>query len=116
MKTIIKFSILLFVFTLNVAFTYKANPSCIGVYGVSEEDSSQIQLTLNADNTFKYQDFYDSKHKISTSGNWVQKGNKIILKSSELQLKFHHVWTLSDNGNQVKSRKGLFYYNLCKVR
>jgi len=115
MKTIIKYSILLLVCTLSVAFTYKANPSCLGVYGVSEEDPSHIQLTLKEDKTFSYQDFSDAKNKIQTSGTWVQKGNKIILKSSESQLRFHHVWTLSDNGKQVKSRKGLCYYSLCKV-
>jgi uncharacterized lipoprotein YehR (DUF1307 family) len=115
MKAIIKISILLFVCTLSVAFTYKANPSCLGVYGVSEQDPSKIQLTINPDNTFTYQDFSVANHIIKTSGTWVQKGNKIILKSSESKLKFHHVWTLSANGKQVKSRKGLCYYSLCKV-
>ncbi len=115
MKAIIKISILLFVFTLSVAFTFKTNPSCLGVYGVSKEDPSQIKLTLKEDNTFTYQDFSYSNNKIQTSGTWVQKGNKIILKSSESKLKFHHVWTLSANGKQVKSRKGLCYYSLCKV-
>jgi len=115
MKALLRISILVLVSVISLSFTPKNKVSPLGTYGVSADDFSQIQLVISPNQTFTYQDFSVANHKIMTSGTWVQKGNKIILKSSESKLKFHHVWTLSANGKQVKSRKGLCYYSLCKV-
>jgi hypothetical protein len=84
----------------------------IGTYKVSSNDPSQIELTLNADNTFYFQDFSISEKKIKTQGNWIFKGKKVILKSNENQGKFHNVWSFENKCQIAKSHKGLSFLTL----
>jgi hypothetical protein len=86
-----------------------------GTYGVSNSDPSQIKLTINSDNTFYYQDFSMPENKIAESGNWSIKGKRVYLKSNKSNVKFHNVWTISENGQVAKSNRGLTFYRLCKI-
>jgi len=93
----------------------KAN-EFIGTYGVSESDPSQIKLTINSDYTFYYQDFSVPDNKIVVHGKWSQKGKKVFLTNNEANKKFHKVWKFEKEGQVAKSRKGLCYYRLGKVK
>jgi hypothetical protein len=88
----------------------------IGTYGVYASDPSKIRLTINADNTFYFQDFSIPENKIIVHGNWMLRGNKVVLMHKNSSEKFHDVWTFKDNGKVAKSRKGLNFYRLCKVK
>lgn len=87
----------------------------IGTYGVSETDPSRIQLTLKADQTFYYQDFSVSSHKIVAQGSWTLKGNKVVLSDKNAGRRFHRVWTFDKEGKVARSRNGLTFYRLCKT-
>lgn len=97
------------------SFTQKNPNAFIGTYGVSASDPSQITLTIHTDNTFYYQDFSVPDKKIVVKGYWTLKGNKILLKDSKSNDKYHNVWTISGNGQIARSRKGLSFYRLCKM-
>ena len=53
MPTQLKLTLIL---TLLILSSFTTN-TFIGTYGVSSADPSQIKLSINADNTFTYQDF-----------------------------------------------------------
>jgi hypothetical protein len=97
------------------SFTVKNTDYFIGTYSVSASDPSQIKLIINSDHTFYYQDFSVSEKKIVIKGNWTVRGNKVILKDNDSNLKFHNVWTFDKNGQKAKSRRGLTFYRLCKI-
>ncbi len=62
------------------SFTNKYVNQFVGTYSVSVNDPSQIELTINSDQTFYYQDFSISDKKIIAKGKWTLKGNKVVLK------------------------------------
>jgi len=113
MKTTVKTLTILATVILMSSFSIKNTHQFIGTYGVSASDPAQIKLILNPDHTFYYQDFSISDKKIVTRGNWTVKGNKVVLEDNDI--KFHNVWTFEENGNVVKSRKGLTFYRLCRI-
>ncbi len=114
MKTFKLFSLLAAFFLLS-AFNYKDGQPILGSYGVSTNDPAQIKLTLKEDGSFTYQDLSNPKQKILVNGTYTQKGNKVILKSTENTVSFHHIWTIKQDGSTAKSRKGLCFYKLCKI-
>lgn len=114
MKKSIKVLALISVVMIMSSFV-KNTDQFIGTYSVAAADLSQIKLTINADHTFYYQDLSVANKKIVVNGNWITKGNKIILKNNDLEKDFHHVWTFDKNGQVAKSRKGLTFYRLCKI-
>lgn len=97
------------------SFTNKHTNGFIGTYGVSDSDPSEIKLTINPDHTFYYQDFSNSTNKIKMNGTWTLKKKKLILNSTTSGTKFHNVWTIDENGQVAKSRKGLTFYRLCRI-
>lgn len=97
------------------SFTDKNANEFIGTFGVSASDPAQIKLTINSDHTFYYQDFSISQNKIEVKGDWTSKGNKVTLKSNDPRVKFHDVWSITNNGQVAKSHKGLSFYRLCKI-
>lgn len=97
------------------SFTNKNASEFIGTYGVSESDPARITLTINADQTFSYQDLSVPDKKIAAKGNWTLKGQKVILHDQSTGIKFHDTWTFEDNGQVAKSRKGLSFYRLCRI-
>ncbi|HSF89693.1 MAG TPA: hypothetical protein VLA46_09765 [Saprospiraceae bacterium] len=97
------------------SFTNKNASEFIGTYSVSETDPAHITLTINADQTFTYQDFSSPENKIDVRGNWTLKGQKVILQDNTSRMKFHDVWSFDNHGQVAKSRKGLSFYRLCKM-
>ena len=110
-----KFKIALLGFALMIfqSFTLITN-NIIGVYGVSTSDSSVIQLQLDEDRTFTFQDYSNPNKKINISGTWEQKKGSVILSSPDYEGDFHSKWKFSKNFNMAKSRKGMTFYTLCK--
>jgi len=115
MKNTIRILAIVATTILMSAFTRINSGGFIGTYGVSSSDPSQIKLTINADNTFYYQDFSVSDKKIIVEGNWMLKGKKVVLKSNVSGKRFHDVWTFVEDGQVAKSRKGLTFYRLCRL-
>lgn len=103
------------VMLIMMSFTDTNKNAFIGSYGVSDSNPAAIRLSLNADNTFSYQDLSVSDKKIQVSGRWMQKGGKVVLTASDAAVKFHSVWSFSEQGRVAKSRKGLAFYRLCKL-
>ena len=97
-----------------LSFTNIAEYDITGTYGVSKNDPSKIELTLNRDNTFAYQDFSNSNKKIDVTGNWEVKNKHIVLNNYSSEFSFHHSWKIVKNGLVVKSRKGMTFYTLIK--
>ncbi|MCC7298661.1 MAG: hypothetical protein IT244_10045 [Bacteroidia bacterium] len=108
----IKTLALLASFALLSAFSKHTANNFIGTFSSSASDPAQIKLTLNADFSYQYQDYSDTKNKINSSGTYALKGNKVVLEN--LGSAFHTVWTFDKNGTAAKSRKGLSFYRLCK--
>jgi len=98
------------------SFSGKNSDEFIGTYGVSNSDPSQIKLTISSDHTFYYQDFSTPHKKIVVNGNWKQKGRKIVLMETNFVNRFHKIWSFAENGQVAKSRNGLTFYRLCKIK
>lgn len=97
------------------SFTNKNTPDFMGTYSVSESDPARIILTINADQTYSFQDWSASDKKITIKGNWTLKGQKVVLHDNSSGIKFHDEWTFDDEGQVAKSRKGFSFYRLCKI-
>lgn len=82
------------------------------IFGVAKDDPSQIQLKLNDDMSFKYQDLSSSKSPIKVSGVYQIKANRVILLTENIELKFHDHWRIQKEGNRAHSRKALCFYSL----
>ncbi len=114
MKEKIQTSVTLAILLSLFSFTITAKIDITGTYGVSENDSLNIELTLNSDNTFTYKDFSNSVKLIDTKGNWELKNKKVILKNFKSEYSFHTKWKISKEGKVAKSRKGITFYTLMK--
>lgn len=114
MKSILKLSLALLTITICFAFASKNNDGINATFGVSPEDPSQIELQLNKDYTFHYQDFSSPSEKLEVQGTYQIENNKIQLLSKSEEVDFHDLWKIVDNGSAAKSRKGLTFYTLRK--
>jgi len=98
------------------SFGFKAPNSAefTGTYGVGDNDPSQIELVLNEDYTYTYQDFSNPKKNIKVSGEWELKSKNTVLLKSDSELSFHKKWKIVVEGKTAKSRNGLCFYTLNK--
>jgi hypothetical protein len=112
----IKFLTTLMTMILLSSFTYENHDEITRTCGVSVSDPSQIKLTINPDHTFYYQDFSISDNRIIIRGQWTLSGNKVRLKDHKSSKKFHKVWVITKNGQVAKSRKGITFYRLCRIK
>ena len=112
MKTIIKLSLNVLIICICSAFTSIENNGLNVTYGVSESNPAQIELKLNDDYTFTYQDLSISLQEIKVSGTYQIKNNTVHLISREENIKFHDKWKISKDNKTAKSRKGLLFYTL----
>jgi len=101
----------LFFFT---SFTMAPENELYGTYGVADADPAQIELVLNEDHTFIYQDYSNSAKKIEVSGNWDLNKGHVILKDAEADVKFHTKWKISGDNKVAKSRMGMTFYRLVR--
>ena len=90
-------------------------PNYIGTYGVSNNNSSHLKLTIEEDGSFTYKDFTNPKKKINVSGTWNIKNGKITLNSAS-KINYHNKWKFNKDGTVAKSRKGLLFYTLHKTQ
>ena len=96
------------------SFSDKQEVNVIGTYGVSDNDPTQIELILNVDSNFSYQDFSNSSKPINVRGNWELQNGQVILKDYNSELSFHSKWKISKDGKMIKSRKRMTFYTLAK--
>jgi hypothetical protein len=111
----LKITAALFTLIFLSSFTFSNKEEPIGTYGVTGSDPSQIKLSINADHTFSYQDYSNSKQPVNVAGKWILKGKKVVLIGSNSEQNFHHVWSFTQNGQIAKSRKGMCFYRICKI-
>lgn len=97
-----------------VSFTAEPIQPFLGTYGVSQNAPSAIQFTLNADETFTFQDFPNPDLLMKVAGTWEVKNNHILLRSSDSSPSFHTKWKIVKDGMVAKSRKGITFYRLGK--
>ena len=114
MKKTTQTSLIIILILTLCSFTQVAELDYTGAYGVSENDPSRIELRLNKDKTFTYQDLSNSAKPINIKGNWEMQHNKVILKNYESEFDFHTKWKITNEGKVAKSRKGLTFYSLVK--
>lgn len=114
MKQLLKTSMIVGLFLILSSFTNNSDLDFIGTYGSSENDPANIKLKLNADKTFTYTDFSNTKKKVDVNGNYVVKNNTIYLKNYLSDVSFHTKWKITKDGKMAKSRKGITYYSLEK--
>jgi|TARA_B110000902_G_scaffold263358_1_gene342244 hypothetical protein len=114
MKQIIQSPIIAILLLTLFSFSGPTESNFIGTYGVSENDPAKIELTLNIDKTFTYQDLSNWSKQINIRGNWEVKNNTIFLKNAESAFPFHHKWKIMQKGTVAKSRKGMSFYTLHK--
>jgi hypothetical protein len=115
MKNPKKFLTILTTILLLSSFKTIQETHFIGTYTVAANDPSQIQLRIEADHTYYFQDFSVADAKIVAKGNWLVKGNKVVLTKSDAGQQFHTVWSFDEAGNVAKSRKRLSFYRLRKT-
>jgi len=115
MKNILTSSIAIVSILLLCSFTATNDDSFVGIYGVSQSDPSAIELKLNADNTFSYQDFSNPENQIKVQGTWSAKNDVIQLNADNSETSFHDKWKITNEGNSAKSRKGMTFYTLRKL-
>jgi len=101
----------LFFFT---SFTMAPESEISGRYGAADSDPAQIELVLNEDYTFTYQDYSNSAKKIEVSGNWNLKNGHVILNNAEADVKFHTKRKITGDNKVAKSRMGMTFYWLVR--
>ncbi len=114
MKNIILTSFIATILVALSSFTKNSSERFVGVFGVSENDPSGIELVLNEDQTYTYKDLSNPNSQINVSGNWILKKDQLILLNNGSNSSFHSKWKISDDGMVAKSRKGLSFYTLRK--
>ncbi|MBL7810670.1 MAG: hypothetical protein JNL57_00485 [Bacteroidetes bacterium] len=94
-------------------------PQHTGVYGFCPspvyQNTRQIKLWLNPDNTFQYRDDNAGGEKKFISGTWENKGKYVLLRSSSGIRGFHHRWSFSHGHTCLKSRHVLNFRRICRL-
>lgn len=114
MRKIIQTPFIVIILLTLFSFTGITELDFIGTYGVSENDSARIELTLNKDKTFTYKDLSNPDKQIDVKGNWSAKNNEILLENYDSEFSFHSKWKIIKDGMVAKSRKGMTFYTLIK--
>lgn len=115
MKNTIKSLLFLVAVISFSSFTEISSSDFVGTYGVSENNPTGIELVLKANHTYTYKDFSNLAKPIDVKGTWEVKNQKVIL-ICDSNLSFHRTWRITKDGKFAKSRKGLAYYSLLKLK
>jgi hypothetical protein len=113
MKVLKSIILLVFLFS-SFAFKGAAQLDFIGTYGISKNYPGKLELKINADKTFSYQDYSDPKNKIEAQGTWELKDNKIMLQDQTATFPYHAKWKIEKGGKAVRTRKGMEFIRLAK--
>jgi predicted transcriptional regulator len=108
---------LLAIFFTNYHASTGAGIAKTKVYGTCQCEgatptASKVELTLNADQTFHYQNSSVPAKKVDISGNWSVNGKKIVLEAAN---NFRQNWKFDKNQSCVVTRKGLEFIRLCDI-
>lgn len=114
MKALLKSLTALLVLCSSFAFTLIHNDGFDATYTVSPNDPSNIELRLNKDFTFSFQNFSNPEQKIKVQGKYIIKNGSVHLSAQDASTHFHNKWKLHEKGMKASSRKGLTFYTLRK--
>lgn len=103
---------LLFVLATSARPTEKSNGLEV-VYGICGIETPLVQLVLHADMTYEFIDHSHPSNKINSSGTYSKKNNRVMLNSSDPEIRFHKRWKITKKG-KAKSRIGMSFYTLAK--
>lgn len=96
-------------------FSFAPADGFIGTYGVGPNNPSKIELTINEDHSFSYQDYSNPSKEIDVSGTWEIQSGKIVLMNYYSLFSIHDKWKIEEHGMIAKSRKGMTFYTLHKM-
>ena len=113
MKYLLKFTFILsFTFLLSsMTVGGKEKVSAAGCYGDCTTENQKTKLILKEDNTFHYIDNSYSKSPVDIHGKWEQKGNTIVLETSDKNPGLRKKWKLKRNGMCLSSRKAALFFD-----
>lgn len=114
MKHLFLKTALLFAVILSFAFT-APTMHVTGVFGVCDNDPSGISLLINEDHTFSYSD-HSMKPGIDVVGTWTLKSDETVVLKSDTEVAFHNKWKISNDGMTAKSRHGMSFYTLKRMK
>lgn len=114
MKKIIASLLFSLIFTAGLLAQTK-NKQTASSYGVKGSEISTIKLDLYKDGSFDYINRSNPEKQVSLTGKYEKSGQKILLKADQANANFIDRWKISDDGEAIKSRKGLAWYRLCKL-
>ncbi|WNJ18327.1 hypothetical protein [Pontibacter sp. G13] len=112
MKQFLQLSAMIPAFLLLIAMSDHPTLPQKAIFGSGANNPAGICLVLKNDQTFSYQDLSNPKKPIRVHGTWNWKHDKVVLHSEVDSPNFHKKWTISEDGNVVKSRKGMTFYSL----
>ena len=113
MKRLLKTTLFAALIFMGFAFSPVISTSVVGVYGVCDDNPSNVRLELKSDNTFEYFD-NSVTPKVNVTGKWEFTKEDVVLLSSNQGATFHTKWKISENREVAKSRKGMTFYTLRK--
>lgn len=114
MKIISQSILALFMIILFSAFAEDEQKGIKVTYGASDSNPAQIELKLNEDMSFSYQDFSVASDKIQLKGSYEIQNKKIILQAEDGSRDFHRKWKISKDGTKARSRKAMLFYTLTR--
>lgn len=80
-----------------------------------DANAPRFDLTLNADNTFRYVNTV-SGTAIDVTGTWQSTGKTIVLKDYPAGAKLHDKWKAESKKPCITSRKGMEFSRLCEQK
>lgn len=116
MNRTIKSIIITSILAICFAFTSEKKEGLEITYGVSSSNPSSVELRLTKDFEFTYRDYSDPGRKIDVKGTYTLQNEKVVLTTSQKQVRFHDKWKLTDNRGAARSRKGLAFYRLIRLK
>lgn len=97
-----------------MSFKSVSERDMIGIYGGIKDDPGKIQLQINADHTFTYQDHSNPNQIVVITGRWEKQEEFIVLKDYVATYKLHDIWKVSADGKVARSKMGITIHTLLK--
>lgn len=97
-----------------MSFKSVTEKDMVGMYTIAAGSYSKIELKINADHTFSYQDYTDMNNIVIVSGRWEKQEEFIVLKDYVTTHKFNDIWKVSADGKTARSKAGIIIYTLEK--
>lgn len=102
-------------FCLFAVMSFMPEPRNVaGTYTVGVMNPNKVELKLNNDHTFSYQDLSNAEKPVTVTGRWVEQGEYVLLKDYVSTISFHDKWMITADGQFAKAKAGLTFYTLQK--